>query len=89
MKLWDITSPEHPLIHTFAKTHPLGVHHVAASRDGKIAASAGFGGEIVLWDLQELESIGSIAGTFWSKRYLARQIRLVRECYANSNLLLS
>lgn len=62
MKLWDTVLDEHPLVHTFARAHPLGVHHITVSRDGQIAASAGFGGEILLWDLQKLKGIGSVAG---------------------------
>ncbi len=29
--------------------HKLGCHHIAVSRNGKIAASAGFGGEAKIW----------------------------------------
>lgn len=34
---------------TLEKAHALGCHHVCASKDGKVAASAGFGGEVKLW----------------------------------------
>lgn len=61
VKLWDIGSPEHPLVHQFAGAHPLGAHHVAVNNaTGKIAASSGFGGEIVLWDLEKLEKMHTI-----------------------------
>lgn len=62
VKLWDIASPEHPLVHSFAKMHPLGVHHVVTSGDGRIAASAGYGGETLLWDLQHFTPIGNLGG---------------------------
>lgn len=51
-------------MHSFARAHPLGIHHVAACKDGKIAASAGFGGETFLWDLQELKQLGNVGGIF-------------------------
>lgn len=68
MKLWDIASPEHPLVHSFPKIHPLGVHHVVTSKDGRIAASAGFGGETLLWDLQDFTPIGSLGGILNDER---------------------
>lgn len=64
VKLWDIVSPDHPLVHSFTNAHPLGVHHVATSKDGKVAASAGFGGETSLWDLQEFKQIGNLRGMY-------------------------
>ncbi|KAI1090118.1 WD40 repeat-like protein [Rostrohypoxylon terebratum] len=33
--------------------HKLGCHHIAVSKDGKIAASAGFGGEVKIWKLAD------------------------------------
>ncbi|KAL7273266.1 Ski complex subunit Rec14 [Rhizina undulata] len=62
IKVWDISLPEHPLVDTFAGVHRLGVHHIVASRDGKIVASAGFGGETMIWDIENLKNIGKIAG---------------------------
>lgn len=64
VKLWDIASPDHPLVHSFTNAHSLGVHHVATSKDGKVAASAGFGGETSLWDLQEFKKIGNLGGMY-------------------------
>ncbi|KAI5837506.1 WD repeat-containing protein-like protein 61 [Morchella snyderi] len=64
IKLWDTISPEHTLLHTFVKVHPLGTHHIAVSKDGKIAASSGFDGETLLWDLEQLKRIGSIGGKY-------------------------
>jgi superkiller protein 8 len=63
VKLWDIGSPEHPLVHEFSGAHPLGAHHVVANTaTGTRAASSGFGGEIILWDLEKLEQQYRITG---------------------------
>ncbi|KAI0594268.1 WD40-repeat-containing domain protein [Biscogniauxia sp. FL1348] len=43
------TDSTFPLVQTLSNVHKLGCHHVAVSRDGKIAASAGFGGELKIW----------------------------------------
>lgn len=41
--------PEFPLSQTLEKVHKLGVHHLTTSRNGKVAASVGFGGEVKIW----------------------------------------
>jgi superkiller protein 8 len=38
-----------PLQQTLSNAHKLGCHHLTASANGKVAASAGFGGEIKVW----------------------------------------
>lgn len=38
-----------PLQQTLSNAHRLGVHHLTTSADGRVAASAGFGGEIKIW----------------------------------------
>ncbi|CAK4011467.1 Meiotic recombination rec14 [Lecanosticta acicola] len=43
----------YPLAQTLEKVHRLGCHHLCASLDGKIAASAGFSGEIKIWECSE------------------------------------
>lgn len=45
---------EHPLIHTFKNAHRLGAHHVAVNIETErpLAASSGFGQELVTWDLE-------------------------------------
>lgn len=54
IKLWSTSaSEEYKLVHTFDGAHALGSHHVAASSNGIVAASAGFGGEICVWDLDQ------------------------------------
>ncbi|KAI0006700.1 WD40 repeat-like protein [Xylariaceae sp. FL0662B] len=47
------TQPNFPLVQSLTGAHKLGCHHVAVSRDGKIAASAGFGGDVNIWRLAE------------------------------------
>lgn len=38
---------------TLDKAHPLGCHHICTSLDGRTAASAGFGGELKVWQYGE------------------------------------
>lgn len=42
-----------PLQQTLEKAHPLGCHHVTAAAEAGIAASAGFGGELKVWECGE------------------------------------
>ena len=58
VKLWGTGSPGHPLVHQFSDAHPLGAHHITAAE--KMAATVGFGGEIILWDLEKLKEINRI-----------------------------
>jgi hypothetical protein len=53
VKLWDLGVAGHTLVHDFKGAHPLGAHHVTASTAARLAATAGFGGEIHLWNLEE------------------------------------
>jgi superkiller protein 8 len=41
---------------TIAGAHKLGCHHLAVAANGRIAASAGFGGEVKIWRLAEDDS---------------------------------
>ncbi|GAB7348280.1 hypothetical protein MBLNU459_g6261t2 [Dothideomycetes sp. NU459] len=43
----------YPLVQTLEGAHKLGAHHVCVSGDGKTAASAGFGGEVKVWEFVE------------------------------------
>ncbi|PKS07019.1 hypothetical protein jhhlp_005616 [Lomentospora prolificans] len=47
----ETTSSTFSLTQTISAAHPLGCHHLCASGNGKVAASAGFGGEIKVWNL--------------------------------------
>lgn len=72
----DTTDPDFPLKQTISNAHKLGCHHICTSRNGRFAASAGFGGEIKIWALNgdsgEWESDGEIssqatkAGEAWA-----------------------
>ena len=52
---------------TLEKVHPLGCHHVCTSADGKVAASAGFGGELRVWE-SVADDNGAAAEARWSER---------------------
>ncbi|KAG5953332.1 hypothetical protein E4U53_005978 [Claviceps sorghi] len=62
----DTTDPTYPLKQSISNAHKLGCHHICTSRNGKVAASAGFGGEVKLWaldqDTGEWSSSGEITG---------------------------
>lgn len=47
------TQTTFPLIQSLNDAHKLGCHHIAVSRNGKVVASAGFGGEVKIWKLSE------------------------------------
>ncbi|KAK4901794.1 Ski complex subunit Rec14 [Elasticomyces elasticus] len=51
----DTPDDEHPypLVQTLEKVHPLGCHHICTSLDGRTAASAGFSGELKVWQCGE------------------------------------
>lgn len=51
--IYATSQPNFPLGQSLTGAHKLGCHHVAVSNDGKIAASAGFGGEVKTWKLAE------------------------------------
>lgn len=55
VKVWDAKEPEHPQIHKFDGAHRLGIHHVAVSRNGNVAATAGYEGGLKLWDLEAMK----------------------------------
>ncbi|KAG8417631.1 Ski complex subunit Rec14 [Metarhizium acridum] len=62
----DTTDPSFPLKQSISNAHKLGCHHISTSRNGKVAASAGFGGEVKLWalnqDTGEWSNSGEITG---------------------------
>ncbi|KAF2840627.1 meiotic recombination protein rec14 [Patellaria atrata CBS 101060] len=86
IQIHDTTSPEFPTVQTLKGVHKLGCHHICTSADGKSTASAGFGGEVKVWSIneesKEWKEVGSIvdnskAGELWAialsedGRYLA------------------
>ncbi|RGP62505.1 GTP-binding protein beta subunitlike protein [Fusarium sporotrichioides] len=66
LHIHDTTDPSFPLKQSISDAHKLGCHHVCASRNGIFAASAGFGGEVKTWkvdnDTGEWSLSGEIAG---------------------------
>ncbi|KAI1002746.1 hypothetical protein K3495_g5457 [Podosphaera aphanis] len=74
LQITSTTTPDTPRAQTLSGAHKLGCHHIATSRNGKYAASAGFGGEVKIWSLDE-EGIwnedgqvihGNRAGEIWA-----------------------
>ncbi|KAJ6441846.1 Meiotic recombination protein rec14 [Purpureocillium lavendulum] len=63
----DTTDPAFPLRQSISDAHKLGCHHICSSRNGKVAASAGFGGEVKLWalnqDTGDWSSTGELGGS--------------------------
>ncbi|UKZ51447.1 hypothetical protein TrVGV298_005207 [Trichoderma virens] len=49
----DTADPSFPLRQSIPDAHKLGCHHVCTSRNGLYAASAGFGGEVKIWELNK------------------------------------
>ncbi|KAF5616277.1 GTP-binding protein beta subunit [Fusarium sp. NRRL 52700] len=63
----DTTDPSFPLKQSISDAHKLGCHHVCTSRNGNVAVSAGFGGEVKVWkvdsDTGEWSLNGEITGS--------------------------
>jgi superkiller protein 8 len=75
IKIHSTTSPDIPLTQTLNNAHKLGCHHIVTSRNGRIAASAGFGGEVKIWSISSSTSEwiekgkiedGNKAGEIWA-----------------------
>lgn len=49
IKVHSTDQPDYPLFQTLDNAHKLGCHHTATSRNGQVAASVGFGGEVKIW----------------------------------------
>lgn len=52
LEIYSTTDAEFPLAQTLEKAHRLGCHHLATSKNGQVAASVGFGGEVRVWNFQ-------------------------------------
>lgn len=59
IKIHSTTELDFPLVQTLEKVHKLGCHHLATSHNGQVAASAGFGGEVKIWTVQDGQWIES------------------------------
>ncbi|KAF5658902.1 meiotic recombination rec14 [Fusarium heterosporum] len=66
LHIHDTTDASFPLKQSISDAHKLGCHHICTSRNGNIAASAGFGGEVKVWkvdnDTGEWSLNGEITG---------------------------
>ncbi|KAF2759438.1 WD40 repeat-like protein [Pseudovirgaria hyperparasitica] len=49
LRVYDTQSPDIPLVQELKGAHKLGCHHLATSKNGKKAASAGFEGKVKVW----------------------------------------
>ncbi|KFA63760.1 hypothetical protein S40285_01950 [Stachybotrys chlorohalonatus IBT 40285] len=58
----DSSDPSFPLKQSISDAHKLGCHHICASRNGRFAASAGFGGEVKIWALNQDTGEWSLKG---------------------------
>ncbi|EQB44629.1 hypothetical protein CGLO_16601 [Colletotrichum gloeosporioides Cg-14] len=45
----NTADPAIPITQSISGAHKLGCHHICTSRDGRVAASAGFAGELKVW----------------------------------------
>ncbi|CAL8582474.1 Ski complex subunit Rec14 [Xanthoria parietina] len=73
IKIYSTSEPDFPIAQTLTAAHKLGVHHLAASKDGHHFASAGFAGDVKLWRLEEAQWVkngdivdGNKAGEIWA-----------------------
>ncbi|PNS19535.1 hypothetical protein CAC42_7379 [Sphaceloma murrayae] len=67
IQVFNLTfSPDEPVPYPHAQTlkgaHKVGIHHICASANGKVAASAGFGGDVSVWTVGEDGSWGLLGG---------------------------
>ena len=71
LKVHNTKEADYPLTQSLDGVHKLGCHHVVTSRDGKRAASAGFGGELRIWTTEgeQWTEAGEIVGaSFFGNR---------------------
>ncbi|KAI4242244.1 MAG: hypothetical protein L6R40_004115 [Gallowayella cf. fulva] len=73
IKIYSTTDPDFPLVQTLDAVHKLGIHHLAASKDGCHFASAGFAGDVKMWHSQDGQWTkkgeivdGNKAGEIWA-----------------------
>jgi len=61
------TSPDFPLKQKLEGAHKLGVHHIAASKDGNAAVSVGFGGETKMWRFRKVDENAAVGTGAWEE----------------------
>ncbi|KAM0249102.1 hypothetical protein ACHAP5_003042 [Fusarium lateritium] len=62
LHIHDTTDASFPLKQSISDAHKLGCHHVCTSRNGNVAASAGFGGEVKVWKVENDTGEWSLSG---------------------------
>ncbi|WZH46112.1 gtp-binding protein beta subunit-like protein [Fusarium acuminatum] len=62
LHIHDTTDASFPLKQSISDAHKLGCHHVCTSRNGNVAASAGFGGEVKVWKVDNDTGEWSLSG---------------------------
>ncbi|MCJ1355881.1 MAG: hypothetical protein MMC33_005873 [Icmadophila ericetorum] len=73
LKVHSTTEADFPLQQTIEHVHKLGCHHIVTSKNVLKAASAGFGGEVKIWAINEGQWVeegkivdGNKAGEIWA-----------------------
>lgn len=62
LHIHDATDSAFPLKQSISDAHKLGCHHACTSKDGRVAATAGFGGEIKVWTVNQDTGEWSLRG---------------------------
>lgn len=64
LKVHSTSESNFPLIQCLDGAHKIGCHHIVTSANGTKAASAGFGGELRIWECQgdQWTEDGSVSG---------------------------
>ena len=84
IKIYSTTDSDFPLTQTLEKAHGLGCHHLATSRNGQVAASVGFGGEVKLWNFQggqwveQMNLVGAVS--FYPRLAASKLFAVIIEC---------
>ncbi|KAL8831959.1 MAG: hypothetical protein Q9191_000558 [Dirinaria sp. TL-2023a] len=73
IRIYSTTEPDFPLAQVLEKAHKLGCHHLVTSKNGQVAASVGFGGEVNVWGIKDGQWVaegmivdGNKAGEVWA-----------------------
>ncbi|KAI3530999.1 WD repeat domain-containing protein [Colletotrichum filicis] len=53
LHIHDTADPTIPITQSISGAHKLGCHHICTSRNGLVAASAGFAGEVKIWAINK------------------------------------
>ena len=72
---------------TLERAHKLGCHHLSTSKDGQVAASVGFGGEINVWEISDGQwaEKGKIVGAISTYTTFRLRSQTAAHCISDSN----